>query len=324
MFMASIESIGDTPSKVPDGGMGAEYHEAYTGAHNIGIATATFYPRWYPGEPVTIDDTDKIRGDLALQTIHNALNNGNQIAIVDGGSSSYFIAAARELGADVEPQLGEGMSDSRRQAFRSIAERDGVQVICWTEPEKISMVQQDCMELGARPILDDSADIVVPSRDENAFSSYPYYQAEFEIESNKVWNDILRRHGLLSEGAEDLDAWVGTRFFKNEPEIVNIFLSKYRFKTPIQSRIDQYSPELWPNAIFLPLMVALKKGYKIVGQNVPYEHPQEQKQNETDSPEFVDKRAKQQAVILTTTVLFARYLEALEDGLEEFARMQKF
>ncbi|MDQ5953984.1 MAG: hypothetical protein QG647_722, partial [Patescibacteria group bacterium] len=37
-----------------------------------------------------------------------------------------------------------------------------------------------------------------------------------------------------------------------------------------------------------------------------------------------DKRAKQQAVLLTTTVLFARYLEALEDGLEEFARMQKF
>lgn len=39
---------------------------------NIGLATALMYKNWYPGEIRDIKDTDKLRGDLALQTLETA------------------------------------------------------------------------------------------------------------------------------------------------------------------------------------------------------------------------------------------------------------
>ncbi|MBW3538311.1 hypothetical protein KY386_02345 [Candidatus Parcubacteria bacterium] len=276
--------------------------------NEIGVATATFYPNWEPGGVDENASVDKVRGDLALKAISAAVANGYQVVVVDGGSSEAFMRAVRDLGADIQDELERGMSASRRQAFEAVSGLDGVKVICWTEPEKVSMTQ-DCIAEAVQPILNGEADIVVPRRDDAAFATYPDYQANFEKTSNHVWNDILRRHNLLPADAPDIDAWIGPRFFRNDQEIVELFKGRYEFISETQSGLKQDAPELWPNALFLPLVSALHKGYRVRGVDVPYRHPTEQAANEKDSDVFRQKRATQQENILKTTIHFIRYLE---------------
>ena len=277
-------------------------------AHEIGIASATFYPDWEPGEAGEDPSAVKVRGDIALQTFHEAMADGYQVAVVDGGSSPAFLEALGKTGVTVETEKERGMSASRRQAFESISGADDVKVICWTEPEKLSMVR-DCISEAIKPIEAGEADIVVPRRDAEAFATYPDYQVKFEQDSNHLWNDILRRHHLMPEDAPDLDAWIGPRVFRNDPDIVALFEGKYKFVGETQSGLKQDAPELWPNALFLPLVAALKKGYRVVGADVPYRHPAEQTAMEQDSDAFRQKRVVQQENILKTTVHFVRLLE---------------
>lgn len=277
--------------------------------HEIGVATATFYPTWEKISNVSSDaSVDQVRGDLALETIHAAIENGYQLAVVDGGSSPDFIEMLGLMGVTVEAERERGMSASRRQAFEIVQGMDGVEVICWTEPEKLA-IARDCIDEAAKPILDGVADIVVPKRGAEAFATYPDYQVEFEMTSNHLWNDILKRHHLLLEDAEELDAWIGPRLFKNDPEVVDLFMGKYEYVSDIQSGLKKDAPELWPNAIFLPLVAALHKGYRVMSVDVPYRHPASQTANEQDSKTFRAKRAIQQENILKTTIHFIRHLE---------------
>ncbi len=51
---------------------------------SIAVATSTLYKNWYDGPLQSTDDTDKIRGDLALETIKKAKAKGFQVVVVDG------------------------------------------------------------------------------------------------------------------------------------------------------------------------------------------------------------------------------------------------
>jgi hypothetical protein len=276
--------------------------------HEIGIASTTFYPEWQPGESGDNLTVDKIRGDIALATFGEAMKKGYQAVVVDGGSSPEFLEALQETGITVEAEKERGMSASRRQAFEAVSGLEDVGIICWTEPEKLSMVK-DCIPYAVQPILAGEADIVIPRRDTDAFATYPEYQVEFETSSNHLWNGILRRHGLLPQDSPDLDAWIGPRLFRNDPNIVQLFESKYEFVSDAQSGLKKDAPELWPNALFLPIIAALKQGYRVVGVDIPYRHPREQTTFEQDNEAFRQKRAAQQENILKTSVHFMRLLE---------------
>lgn len=297
----------------------SQSHEIFD-PHTLGIATATFYPTWSPELPAEGEEAspDKVRGDLALETIQAAIEQGYQIAVVDGGSSPAFQEALRLTAATVEDERERGMSASRRQAFESVSTMDGVEVICWTEPEKISMVR-DCMELAVQPIVDGEADIVVTHR--MSLDSYPDYQAEFETTSNTAWNGMLRRRGLLSENDPDLDGWSGPRIFRNDPEIVELFMDKYKYKSEHSAR-SQDETELWPNAIFLPIVAALDKGLRVKSVDVPYEHPAVQTANEVDSDAFRAKRARQKKVILAATrhLLHLQHYDGVENDSTQLRR----
>jgi hypothetical protein len=278
----------------------------------VGIATATMYPSWQPGEPAELT-ADKVRGDLALTTVNLAREQGYKVVVVDGGSSSEFVQALQATGAIVETQTEKGMSAGRRQAFQSVSQLDNVSVVCWTEPEKVSMIR-DCLAETAKAVLDDQADIAVPSRDEAAFATYPDYQAEFEQESNRDWNRILQRHDILPASAEPIDAWIGPRVFKNEPDVLKLFMERYQFAGEQQSGLGKDHPDLWSNAIFLPIIAALAKRYRVKSIPVPYRHPAEQTAIERDSPEFRAKRALQQKSIMTASIHFIRLLEGNPDS----------
>jgi len=272
------------------------------------VETATFYPRWYPGPKADHDLVDKIRGDLAIETITEAKKKGFQIALVDGGSSDAFKAELVKLGVTPSPELERGMSPGRQQSFKEGSALEGVRINNWLEPEKVSIVR-DCLPAAILPIIEGTADVVVPERDEAAWETYPDYQVDYEKRANHLWNAILRKHNLLPQDAPDLDAWFGPKFWKNDPELNALFLKQYEFEKR-KLKLDQIvRPELWPNAIFLPIVAALHQGRRVASMPVSYRHPQEQTGIELNNPEFRRRRDVQLKNIIASTIHFIRLLE---------------
>lgn len=279
--------------------------------HSIVLATTTFYPQWYPGIRISDDNgVDKVRGDLALKMIKEAEFKGFQVVVVDGANNQEFKNELSALGVVPLSELERGMSASRRQAFKEASQRDGAKVICWAEPEKVS-VARDCLPEAILPILKGEADIVVPKRDETLFKEYyPDYQVEYERKSNKLANSLLRSNGLLAATSEDLDLWFGPKFFRNDPEILELFLQRYEMPKRPGMKLDQITdPSLWPNAVFFPIIAALHKKLKVVSVDVLYVHPSEQTQIEADSDEFRRKRDIQYKNIITSAIHFVRMLK---------------
>lgn len=301
---------------------------------SIGVATTTKYEKWFPlaiGAERDIRDIDGIRGDLALETLREAARNGFQVVVVDSRDSTNAfkeeLARVRdELGISVQEEQESSMSAGRRQAFEAIGNLDGVKVISWIEPEKVSMVNN--LIQAARPILNDEADIVIPARDERAFSRYPEYQVVYEKAGNRKFNRFLKEHELLPQEAPTLDLWFGPRLFKNDPDIRSLFqhtwaLDHTRLDGTVKENRDENTamdPELWPNATFLPIVGALEyykrlaKKPRIVSMTVSYEHPEIQTKSETANTDtisgtFRDKRRQQFDSILGAAELLVQAFE---------------
>lgn len=282
--------------------------ESEINPRSIAIATTTFYPAWYPGE-VKDATVDKIRGDLALQTIRNSEELGYQTVVVDGGSSDSFIERIKELGVSPQPEIEPGMSPSRQQVFIEASKLAGVGIICWVEPEKAPFIK-DCLLQAVSPISRGEADVVIPKRDEKVLESYPDNRSIFERKGNKLFNEILRKHGFLPKDSEDLDVFFGPRIFRNDPEILEIFQRRYDFDRR-NTKLDQIvKPILWPNALFLPIINILHRGFRVVSVEVPYKHPSEQIEIEKDKPEYKRKSDTQFKNILVSAMHLIRALEA--------------
>lgn len=95
--------------------------------------------------------------------------------------------------------------------------------------------------------------------------------------------------------------------------MVNLFLKKYEFSKRDLKLDEVVDPEFWPNAIFLPIVAALYKGFKVKSVEVPYIHPEEQTQIERNDPQFVRKRQIQLKNIIISTIHYIRMLEENED-----------
>lgn len=279
---------------------------------DIAFMTTTFYKNWQPlpeGATRDADDADGIRGDLAIKTLASAKENGFQVAIVDGGSTDAFRSALTDIiGKPASDEKQRGMSPSRRQVFGEASALQDAKVLVWAEPEKVSMAQADNIQKAAKPIIEGRADVVIPKRDDAAFSTYPEYQVTWEKEANSKFNKLLRKNGLLPDNMDDLDAWFGPRLFKNSPEITKLFMHQWeRDDTRPDKKDKRMDPELWANATFLPVVATLYRdklaGHspRVVSVPVNYVHPAEQTANEQDSPDFAAKREQQSDNILEAT-----------------------
>lgn len=281
----------------------------------VAIATSTFYKNYYSGHLQDHDQVDKIRGNLALQMMGIAVERGYQLVVVDGNSSKDFQKEAADLGVALTPENERGMSAGRRQAILAASQLPGVKIVTWTEPEKVSMVR-DCIEIGTKRIRRGEADISIPERGPGSFGTYPTYQVNYEQRANRRWNGTLRRFGFYG-GFRDLDVWIGPRFIRNDPELIDLFMKKFEYKSPqpLSSEVQRdKNLELWANAIFLPLVSAMHKGYRVVGQRVPYLHPAEQTALEQDSPQFQQKRVTQYRNINMATYYLVRHLDGRDDS----------
>jgi glycosyltransferase involved in cell wall biosynthesis len=286
-----------------------ESSETLFNPRSVAIVTGTFYPGWYEGDARDPLSVDKLRGDLALQSFRSAQQQNFQLVVVDGGSSEAFKKSLEQNGTYFEMQKETGgAGPARRQGLNHAESISGVKVICQTEPEKISIVS-DCIKIASAPILRSEADIVVPKRNEESFSTYPKYQVEQEQKANKLYNQILRSRGLLKENDPDLDFWIGARFIANKPHVTDLFKKTYQYRKDNTTLDKRLNVDMYSNPLFFPIVEALYKGLRVKSIEVPYKHPQAQTAFEDKNPSFDRRRGTQKRTIVAELVNFIRYLE---------------
>lgn len=247
------------------------------------------------------EDTDGIRGDLALELVDKALGLEARIVVCEGGSSPEFLSAlekSRENGLVVVHSDIPMRGPQRRKAFEAAITLPKVRAILYTQAEKSALL--DNLTLISKPALDNEAEIVIPKRESSQFKrSYPEYMWKSEMSVNATYDWLMRRAGLMKED-ESLDWFFGPVVFKNDPEVVNLFLAIYELRDTIRSRIGvQPRPEMHSNGHYFPIIQALFENMRVMSVEVPFVYPQAQKINET-SLENIDifrKRREQDAAI---------------------------
>lgn len=279
----------------------------------IAIVLSTRYPKWYKGKLKSIKNTDKVRGDLCLELVRKSSKTGYQIVMVDTLSSKTFrkeLVSIPNLHL-IKKNIPIKRSPSRRLGYKIASKINGIQIIIYTDPEKVSLT--DSIPEMVKPILENRADIVVPKRNENLFkSTYPKHQYLSETEGNALYNGQLKASCLLSSNSEDLDMFFGPRAFKNKPEILSLFTKKIIFPAKIRKLTDnlEFEVEEFSNAIFFPIVSALKKGFRVANIEVKFSYPVSQKENEEKGSKelFIAKRNAQKMSILIELMYFISYM----------------
>ena len=277
----------------------------------VAIVLITHYPRWRTGKS-NIDNTDKVRGDLALDLINEALKLGCNVIVSDRRSSKSF---KKELS-----NLNKIILTHRRSPKRAIGVREGikraikipdVKVIVLTEPEKVSLIAE-CLKDIVNPIIEGRADVVIPKRKESLFiETYPKYMYESEKEGNQTFNEELKSHKLISPD-DEFDIFFGPKVFLNDTKIVSLFMKQYTFNVDHMSFPKWYfDAEELSNTNFFPAVSALRKGYKVISVEVPFKYPYIQKLNEEGkNRHFFEEKRKMQRIAITIELLhFVSYLE---------------
>lgn len=275
---------------------------------SIAITAITFYPDWYPGKPKNIADTNKIRGDLALESVRKARQLGYQVVIADGPSSPEFKDSLAKLGVEVLARDRMQRAVGGRQSIQKASALDGVRVILRTELEKVSLID-DCIPLIAEPILEGIADIVVPKRNEELYlETYPDYMYDSETKGRRLFNNLMHRVGLLPED-QTLEFLFGVVALSNDSHILPLFLETYAFQGPRVGGWKYVDPEEWSDIQLFPIVKALYLGYRVESVEVPFRYPVEQKENEEANREdFAEKRKQQRMGLISELIQFIRFL----------------
>lgn len=278
----------------------------------VAIVGTTFQPKWYRGSARSIKHSDKVRGDLILQSLRFASSIGYRVVIVDGGSAKTFVSTIKKIpGIKIVLAKNHKRSPNKRTAIFNASKIPGVRAIVLTEIEKVSLIK-DCLPQIASPILHEGYDLVIPKRQEDLFkSSYPNYMYESEVEGNLLYNEALKSDGLLTTNHEDLDVFFGPRVFKNDKKLLKSLLSKYS-TTPFNSleHSNIFKVEEYSNAQFFPVVEALKRNLKVKSVTVPFLYPESQKMNEERGERefFMMKRKFQKITILVELLHFIGFI----------------
>ena len=157
------------------------------------------------------------------------------------------------------------MGASRRQAIKE-AYNTEKKVIAWTEPEKEDYIQK--IADTACPILDGSADLVIPRR--KSMQSYPLVQQHTEAFCNDFCRELT---------GFDLDFCFGPRtWHRNMSHYFLDYSGNYGDK--------------W-DSLFIPVVHAIADGKKVIGVKIEYNHPIEQTKVEEHDLFFYKKRLEQ-------------------------------
>lgn len=243
---------------------------------NIIIATSTFYA-----------PQDKLRFELALSMMRQANQDGLRVFVVDGSPERTKFEAFLHALANVsyeDPNSTMGASRRKALELSTTRARDN-DVIVWMEPEKAPLVP--FLRQLSEPILRGQADIVVPARTPQGLASYPRVQAKYEEAGNASFE-------LLT--GKSLDVWFGPRLMNTRG--LQYFLD-----------YDGNRGDRW-EAIFIPLLRAIKAGLRVESVSTDYHHPPEQTAaEEKDLHLGLTKRLEQLTILVNAMAAEAKDLQ---------------
>lgn len=131
------------------------------------------------------------RFHLACQLIGNAIGVGYDVVIVDGSPNPFFRQAFVKIGANVYTSVKQGMGNQRRKLFEIAINYYNKQpvIFLWTEPEKVDLIR--LIPKIVAPLERGEANIVIPSRTEKSWGSYPQFQIDSEQIANAVYLKVI-------------------------------------------------------------------------------------------------------------------------------------
>lgn len=213
----------------------------------IWVATATRY-----------GNEDEVRARLAFRMVGAARALGIHVVTADSSTNPRIGELLADWGAEVIRETeGATIGAGRRQALACVKDFAAPDdAIVWMEPEKAPLVQ--FLKEICSPLFSGTADIIVPGRSENGLASYPAVQAAYERCGNANFA-LLTGHAL--------DVWFGPRAMNRAG--VEEFLTY----------AGEYG-DRW-DAMFIPVVRALKHGLRVSSVVVEYRHPAEQTEAES-------------------------------------------
>lgn len=292
--------------------------EAIKHPEKLCIVTTTRYPLFGSDAGTDAATVDNVRGTLALETFRSALKKGNQLRVSDMGSSPLFLEELKKLGVEVATGQSASRAECKRLLYRSAQEIKNVEAVVWIEPEKADMIEDVCMARCVEPILTHKADVVMPTRTQESWSTYPDYMMESEVIANEKCNALLRKNNLLKTGSPDIDHFFGPRMFANKPEIVDIFCEEYALDANQNSAAHTLmNPDIYSNSSYLPVVRALQEGYTVETVPIDFHYPETQRAIEgTMSSSFKKYRQKQRINIVSGMMQLFRLSKGQESRLK--------
>ncbi len=138
---------------------------------------------------------EAIRYHLACQTIGNAIALGYDVLIVDKSPNPEISRSFRRIGADVHNSSAKTFGEQKRELFGICVDRfNESDVLVAMEPEKVDLVR--LIPSIIAPIEQGQADIVMPKRTEESWSSYPDFQVTAEKETNAAFSQATGKKGF--------------------------------------------------------------------------------------------------------------------------------
>ncbi|RMG42640.1 MAG: hypothetical protein D6719_06000 [Candidatus Dadabacteria bacterium] len=220
----------------------------------IVVVSTTHYPEG--------SKTAEVRAELALNSVTELVSSGAELLLVDSGANSAFKERAVEAGAKILQQQGSTLGASRREAF-SAGRDSGKKVIAYFEIEKRGFAEK--LKDVCRPVLNGEAGMVIPAR--KTIESYPDFQQLSETLGNMYCYMICGHY---------FDLFFGPRIVSRETVT---YFTGYQ---------GEYG-DSW-EALFIPVLRALKDGVLIKSLEVDFEYPEEQLRVEANTRGFIEKR----------------------------------
>jgi hypothetical protein len=181
-------------------------------------------------------------------------------------TADYPKSTLADVEFDLIPQVGRSTGDAYRQGLRLAIEED--EFVAYSEPEKISYVPEIVKTV--RPLLNGSADLVVPKRTASGFKTYPAVQ---------MWTERLGNEFFCKLSGQEIDAFFGPESLNRQAPAR--FLSYKSLEFP--GKEDSH------DAHIVPRMECIFSNLRVISVSVDYVHPLVQREIDR-SPEATVKR----------------------------------
>jgi hypothetical protein len=144
---------------------------------------------------VTVATITLARTDDEMRVLRAALerlaSTNLRVAVADGGSPPAFVEFVRHLPLfQLRPPAGSGLVAQVKASLHAASEAGSAWVL-YTEPDKEQFFDGKLAEFISRASEDDSVGVVVASRDEPSFATFPPMQQLTESAFNRLCADAV-------------------------------------------------------------------------------------------------------------------------------------